>query len=456
MPTSPTPRHVLDSSPARAVFLRLQAVGFRFLYVIDAVTLFASMHLITALRFGFEWPTFAYSYYVVGFSLATLILLSTYYFGGLYEYEQRLGRPPWLPKVSVLSAIAVLLSAGVALSTGRYLMPRGNLVALFVVASAVVSFNRWLARRVRSRRFMAPRVLLVGTPDEISLAEGHIDDIGGGARVVGRVPDTANLMSVIDDRSVTDVLLLGGGSLDEIYPAPLDDLERRRVGVYRRVLPVDTLLGLQRSREIAGMPFVALRTHAVPIHRLRLKRLLDVLLLLLVAPVVLLLLGAAALYVRVKVGRGIVYRQQRVGRRGRNFTLYKFRSMIPDAERRTGAITAVEDDERVVPGMRWVRASRLDELPQIWNVAKGDMSLVGPRPERPEFVAQFEQLFPGYGRRHDIPPGITGLAQIRGHYQTDPGFKLGHDLQYIVNWSPILDVLILVQTIGVILRRGAR
>ena len=447
---------VTEASPARAVLLRLQAGGFRFLYVIDAVTLVASMHLITLARFGFDWPTFSYSYYLTGFSLATLIHLSVYYFGGLYEYEQRLGRPPWLPKASVLTAVAVLVSAGVALGTGRYLMPRGNLVALFVLATVVVSVNRWLARRVRSRRFMAPRVLLVGAAAEISLAEKHIDEIGGGARVVGRVPDTVNLLAVIDDRSVTDVLLLGGGSLDEIYPTPLDELERRLIGVYRRVLPVDTLLGLQRSREIAGMPFVTLRTHAVPTHRLRLKRLLDLLVLVLVAPVALLVFGIVALYVRVAVGRGIIYSQQRVGRRGRPFTLYKFRSMIPDAERRTGPVNAREDDERVVPGMRWVRASRLDELPQIWNVAKGDMSLVGPRPERPEFVAEFERRLPGYGRRHDIPPGITGLAQIRGHYQTDPGFKLGHDLQYLVNWSPILDLLILVQTIGVMVRRSAR
>ena len=431
-------------------------MGFRFLHVIDAVTLFGALHLITAVRFGFDWPTFSYMYYVAGFSLATLILVTVYYFGGMYEYEQRLGRPPWLPKASVLTGVGVLVSAGTALATGRYLMPRGNLVAFFVAATVLVSANRWVARRVRSRRFGVPRVLLVGTPDDIVLAESHLDDTGASARVAGHVPNTTNLMASIEGMDATDVLLLGGDSLDEIYPAPLDELERRLIGVYRRVLPVDTLLGLQRSREIAGMPFVALRTHAVPTYRLRLKRLLDLLLLLLAAPVALVVLGAAALYARARVGRGIIYRQERVGHRGRTFTLYKFRSMVLNAEAETGAIAATVNDDRVVPGMGWVRASRIDELPQLWNVARGDMSLVGPRPERPEFVAQFEELLPGYSRRHDIPPGITGLAQIRGHYQTDPGFKLGHDLQYIVNWSPILDLLILAQTVGVMARRSAR
>lgn len=456
MRTHPAPLPAVEAPPSRAVLSRLQARGFRFLHVIDAVTLFVAMHLITTLRFGFDWPTYEYSYYFIGFSLATMIHLTVYYFGGMYEYEQRLGRPPWLPKATLLTGVAVLLSAAVALSTGRYLMPRGNLGALFVAAALIVSFDRWLARRVRSRRFGAPRVLLIGSPDDIALAEAHLGDVGGDAVVVGHTPDVSNLMASVDEVDATDVLLLGGSSLDDIYPAPLDQLERRAIGVYRRVLPVDTLLGLQRSREIAGMPFVALRTHAVPMYRLRLKRLLDIALLLLIAPIAVVVLAATALYVRVRAGRDIIFRQERIGRRGRPFTLYKFRTMVPDAEQRTGPTIASADDDRVLRGMRWFRAARLDELPQLVNVALGQMSLVGPRPERTEFVERFEELLPGYGRRHDIPPGITGLAQIRGHYQTDPGYKLGHDLQYIVNWSPMLDLVIIVQTIAVMARRSAR
>ena len=130
--------------------------------------------------------------------------------------------------------------------------------------------------------------------------------------------------------------------------------------------------------------------------------------------------------------------------------------MVPDAEAVTVPTLAAADGPRILRGMRWFRAARLDELPQLWNVLLGQMSVVGPRPERPAFVEQFETVMPGYGRRHDIPPGITGLAQIRGHYQTDPGFKLGHDLQYIVNWSPVLDLLIMAETVVVMLRRSAR
>ena len=87
---------------------------------------------------------------------------------------------------------------------------------------------------------------------------------------------------------------------------------------------------------------------------------------------------------------------------------------------------------------------------------RGEMSLVGPRPERPEIVGELETLIPGYGRRHDIPPGITGLAQTQGHYQTDPGYKLGHDLQYIVNWSPVLDIELMIKSLWVMARHSAR
>lgn len=133
--------------------------------------------------------------------------------------------------------------------------------------------------------------------------------------------------------------------------------------------------------------------------------------------------------------------------------MVKFRTMYPNAEEGLGAVLAKQGDPRVIPACQWVRATRLDELPQLWNVLKGEMSIVGPRPERPELTAQFEELIPGYSRRHEIPPGITGLAQIHGRYHTDPEYKLGHDLQYLVNWSPILDLQILFRTIWVVLAR---
>ena len=438
---------------ARSTTPILRRLGFRYLYVIDAVTLLGLMAAITTMRFGFDWPTYPRSHYAAGFAAATGLHMALYYFGGMYEYEQRLGRPPWLPRATLLTLVAVGAMATVTLLTGRYLMPRGNLVALACSAPLVVSFNRWLARRVRSHRFGRPRVLLLGTPDDVGSARRHLSESEPGAAIAGESDAVGDIVGKVDRTGATDLLLLSGQPLDGLYPEPLGELERHRVGVYRRITPSDTLLGLQRTRQIGGMPFVALRTHALPACRLRFKRLLDLVYLLVLAPVAVPLTAVVALYVRVRAGRGVLYRQQRVGQRGRAFTTVKFRTMRPDAEL-AGPELAVASDPRVIAGMAWLRRTRLDELPQLWNVLGGTMSLVGPRPERPEVVARLSTEIAGYGRRHDIPPGITGLAQTQGHYQTDPAYKLGHDLQYVVNWSPVLDWEIMAKTLVVMARRS--
>ena len=124
-----------------------------------------------------------------------------------------------------------------------------------------------------------------------------------------------------------------------------------------------------------------------------------------------------------------------------------------DAEEDGGVRLAEANDGRVIKGCHWLRRTRLDELPQFWNVLKGDMSLVGPRPERPELVKEFAKAISGYERRHEIPPGITGLAQIRGRYHTDASYKLGHDLQYLMSWSIFLDLQIIARTLFVMFRR---
>ncbi|MCL6577688.1 sugar transferase [Kyrpidia sp.] len=148
-----------------------------------------------------------------------------------------------------------------------------------------------------------------------------------------------------------------------------------------------------------------------------------------------------------------LYRQERLGERRKPFVLYKFRSMVRDAEKLTGPVLASEDDPRITPLGRLMRSTRLDELPQLFNVLKGDMSLVGPRPERRHFVEQFEQDLPHYGYRMAVKPGITGLAQVMANYSTTAEDKLRYDLLYIRNYSILLDIKILFQTLAILFRR---
>jgi sugar transferase (PEP-CTERM system associated) len=189
------------------------------------------------------------------------------------------------------------------------------------------------------------------------------------------------------------------------------------------------------------------------------KRMLDVLLsaigLLLAAPLMLLTVIALK---RTSPGP-VLYHQQRVGKDGRVFTIHKFRSMRTDAEKATGAVWSSEGDPRVTPVGRFLRRTRVDELPQLWNVLKGDMSVVGPRPERPEFVTNLTKEIPFYGQRHVVRPGLTGWAQVRHSYGStahDALQKLQYELFYIKHLSIAFDVFIILETVKTVLvRRGS-
>jgi exopolysaccharide biosynthesis polyprenyl glycosylphosphotransferase len=168
---------------------------------------------------------------------------------------------------------------------------------------------------------------------------------------------------------------------------------------------------------------------------------------------------AVALLVKLTSRGPIFYRQVRVGWNDRHFNVYKFRSMYVDAEAKTGAVWAQRDDPRVTPVGRWLRLLRLDELPQFFNVLKGEMVIVGPRPERPEFVKTLSEKIPYYRQRHCVKPGITGWAQINYKYGNtieDTATKLEFDLYYIKNLAASLDFYIIFHTLKtMLLSRGA-
>ena len=435
----------------------LHGNGFRFLFILDAVGLFTSMVLINVVRFGFHWPTYRLTHYGFGFATATCIHLFVNYLSGLYEREPQLGRRPWLPTIVLATSIGVGMDSAAFVLLNRYLMPRLNLAALIVVGSAVLAGNRSLSRRLTIRRLGAARIALVGSADAIDAAQRHLfqaaeDSPSRSSLVVCTTTDTSRLRDLVAEHRVTDVLLLDVHAFGTIFPEPLVALEHANVSVLQQVGAQETLLGLQTLQEVAGMPVVRLRTHTLPSHKSRLKRGMDLLLLVVLSPVLILLIAVTALYVRIVVGSPILHRQIRLGRDSVPFALLKFRTMGLDAEA-SGPVLASTNDQRVIPRAAWLRSTRFDELPQFWNVLRGDMSLVGPRPERPEFAHDIGISVPGYARRYELRPGITGLAQVQGRYHTAAVYKVGHDLQYLVNWSPVLDLQIILRTVWVIIAR---
>jgi lipopolysaccharide/colanic/teichoic acid biosynthesis glycosyltransferase len=189
------------------------------------------------------------------------------------------------------------------------------------------------------------------------------------------------------------------------------------------------------------------------------KRVVDIVLTIVTMPIWVVLGLLIAGYLRLTDGGNVIFRQERVGLNGRVFTMYKFRTMSPDAEK-DGAQFAVEDDPRLITGGAFLRKSRLDEIPQMWNVLRGDMSIVGPRAEQVPFVSEFRRQIPFYDHRHMVRPGITGWAQVNFGYADDEVEtveKLTYDLYYIKHMSPVMDLRVLWKSVWTVMTGfGAR
>ena len=437
------------------LYLRLWHAGFRWLYLIDAIFMFTIMVLVNLIRFGTDWPEKMEMW--IGIVVATFIFQFVFYFGGLYEKQVRLGQRMWFSHVAVMTFVGIMIISVLTLPTGRYPVPRANLPAVGILIALAATGSRELSRKLRTRRFGPPRVLLVGSDHQTQLAAEHLSESDRGAIVVANLNEEISsdieLISEVEKCDATDVVFVDDISLEKVFPEPARTLNQKNVGAYLRVTAATALIGLREVREISGMPYVALRAKSLRPHQIRLKRLIELLVVLVISPLVTVSFLVVAFWLKVIAKKEIILKQERIGKDGKRFTLFKFRTMRIDAETDGEVKLAQVDDERVLKGCNWLRKTRLDEVPQFWNVLIGQMSIVGPRPERPEMVSKFTEEITGYGRRHEIPPGITGLAQTRGGYHTDASYKLGHDLQYLMSWSPILDLQIMLKTILVMFRR---
>jgi exopolysaccharide biosynthesis polyprenyl glycosylphosphotransferase len=226
-----------------------------------------------------------------------------------------------------------------------------------------------------------------------------------------------------------------------------------RLTIYMVPSLMDVITGHLKTHQIFGVPLMILLSDHMPQWEAQIKRLMDITVSLLV-----LTLGAplwllVAWIIRLTSPGKAVYNQERVGQNGKPFIMHKFRSMYQDAEKRTGPMWASKNDPRITPIGRFIRKTRLDEIPQFYNVLIGDMSLVGPRPEREFFIKQLQQEIPWYVRRIKMKPGITGWAQVKHKYDSsieDVKQKVMYDLYYFENMSLLLDLKIMVRTLLVV------
>lgn len=252
-------------------------------------------------------------------------------------------------------------------------------------------------------------------------------------------------LSTID--KLDEIIVTENSLPDDVLMQLLDWAERREISVCLVLSLVDVIKRRGQFEEIAGMPSVAVRR--LPLHTWGafVKRLMDIFLSLLLLIIFAVPMVIIAALIKLTSPGPVFYRQERVGRDGKVFVMLKFRTMYEGAEDETGPVWAKPNDPRCTPIGRVLRRLSLDELPQLFNVLKGDMSLVGPRPERPYFVEQFAQHIPRYMERHKVKAGITGWAQVnglRGDCSIEERTK--YDLYYVENWSLLLDLKILIKT----------
>jgi exopolysaccharide biosynthesis polyprenyl glycosylphosphotransferase len=203
-----------------------------------------------------------------------------------------------------------------------------------------------------------------------------------------------------------------------------------------------------RLEDLDGVPIINVNDPPLQGLNAAIKRLIDIVISSIALASLSIPFGLIALLIKATSRGPVFYRQERMGLDGKSFSIVKFRSMLDDAERETGPVWTVPGDPRVTTLGRFLRRSNLDELPQLWNVLTGDMSIVGPRPERPHFVEQFRHRIPQYMLRHKVKAGLTGWAQVNGWRGNTPLEKrIEYDLYYIENWSVRLDLKIMWLTL---------
>jgi sugar transferase (PEP-CTERM system associated) len=397
---------------------------------------------------------------------------------GLYRHDRHLPFGEYVLKEMAAVAIGLPI-AYIAL----FVLPDGVVFQRAFVPAVVIAFVGLVAvRQVMvsplARVFSPHRVLVLGTGPEAQMVETSLAVANvPGLELVGFYPlEKVATRSIASGHIVSNHLSLEETvkhlRIDEIIVA----VREQRGGV----LPLRALLECRLGGvQVTNLPRFFERVHQrVPIDSLKaswliygngfrqswlravVKRSFDIVVAAALLPTALPLMVVCACLIWLDGGAPIIYRQERVGRRGQIFTLLKFRSMTTDAEKNGQASWASINDTRVTTIGRFMRRTRIDELPQLINVLKGEMSFVGPRPERQQFVAMLTEQIPFYAVRHCVKPGITGWAQVRYTYGgnvEESAKKLEYDLYYVKNHSLLLDMLILLRTVRVVLlAEGAR
>jgi sugar transferase (PEP-CTERM system associated) len=459
------------------IFRHYISAAYLWLLLTEWLVFFLAMYWGAAVRFLYTASWYSQDQLLGAALVFSVAFISSCSALGLYRKTLDKEEYKLLERINFSFAVAIFILVFVYYTIPELMLARSVLVSAIVFSFIGLLVTRYLFYRFVNLEKLKRRVLVIGCGERA----GELDLVNSqyvyrGFEIVGYVTleDEPVLVSkpIFIDENQTLIQVVDSEKVDEVVIA-VDDR--------RKKLPVDDLLDIKMS----GVHVMDLQTFYEREQRLVylealspswlvfsdgfvnsglrpiVKRGFDVFAsgLLLAATWWVMLLTMLAIYLESGFGAPVFYRQQRVGYRNQPFDVIKFRSMRVDAEK-NGAQWASQTDNRVTRVGRVIRKYRIDELPQLFNVFKGDMSFVGPRPERPEFVRGFEETIPYYKERHRVKPGITGWAQLcypYGANEYDTRQKLQYDLYYVKNYSLFLDLTIMMSTVEVVLwGKGAR
>jgi len=468
--------------------------------ILDIPMIYLSLYIAWWLRFESKWfevtgTTQLYGHYQKTFWAISILWFIIFSLTGLYKNRARFGIEQifYIVKTVIIATAAILAGAFFyrEFSYSRLTLVLG-LCSTTVMVSLFHLFKRQLKLFFQKRGYGIEKVLIIGsgklaldcykrinteaellglklcgicsdnTPiqEENNKSEDKTNDCENQSncsenetnKLIPLLGKLKELTAIIEDHSIGQIYIALEPEKQEKTLEILHQLNTSTIDV--KIVPnaYSIITSSIHISNIGGMPVVNLMPLSIHgtggIVKAAIDRIGAFFGLILMLPVFALI----ALKIKKDSKGKVIYAQERIGRDGKSFTIYKFRSMKENAEDTTGPVWASVDDPRKTPFGEFIRKYSIDELPQLWNVFKGDMSLVGPRPERPFFVNQFEKEIPAYSDRHIIKTGMTGWAQVNGLRGQSPiGERTRYDIWYIENWSIWLDLVILVRTIHVCL-----
>lgn len=409
---------------------------------------FLSVLFVKGSHSGWTVPSFAaYVHILPPIFVAAVVIL--YIFDMYTNWLRRSGKEVAF-SVVICTALICLFTMAMSLWERQFSISRGAVCTVGVILCVLLSTYRLLLRKWYLSGNGRRRVLVVA-PDVESA--GHlmckIREDGPDWMCVTGCMISEELDQLEERAEHFDSVLIAPGLPEQAK------LVRRCARLRKHTMVVPAVLELSlfsaHPLEVDDLLIFSIGLPHLTQGQVLMKRILDIVgaggLLVLASP----LMVIAGVAIKLMSKGPAVFKQDRLGQNGAEYTLYKLRTMVANAEKHTGPVLASDTDSRITPLGRWLRYTRIDELPQLFNVLKGDMSLVGPRPERAYFVEQFRKTVHGYDLRFGVKPGVTGLAQVAGSYSTTAERKLRFDLMYIFNYSLLIDLKILLKTVLVVL-----